>query len=311
MEGCVVGMHNLKNKTIFDNVKVSSEFPIFRILIDIPSSFLRPNPINHSTEVKTTPTFRITANFLENFRLKNILQTNATVHRDCVGRNINMSKGPYFQTTDHRNIFCTKHQWSVMYYSDGKGYVNQTFFSISRSETPPPLFSDPVSSYGAKTIPTHDTILSITINDHDKHLMIITIPNNIPTSIWMPLEIHSSARWHPQTYIFIKSKYLYQLINYSDGSSRTNQTFFFIMKYENSSPISSDSMQSDNITILAMDNITLNIDVDNEHSDLINITVLSTSLVRKLGAIGKTYPSSMAPLNFHLYQIESFYFYGA
>jgi hypothetical protein len=180
-----------------------------------------------------------------------------------------------------------------------------------RFETPYPLFSDPVSSGGAKTIPTHDTILSITINDHDKHLMIITIPNNIPTSNWMPLEIHSSARWHPQTYIFIKSKYLYQLTNYSEGSSRTNQTFFFIIKYENSSPVPSDPMQSDDITILVMDNITLNINVDNEHSDLINITVLSTSLVRKLDAIGKTHLSPMASLNFHLYQIESFYFYGA
>lgn len=179
-----------------------------------------------------------------------------------------------------------------------------------RFETPYPLFSDPVSSDSAKTIPPHDTYLSITLNDHDKHLMSITIPNS-PTSNWMPLEIHSSARWHPQTYIFIKSKYLYQLINYSDGSSRTNQTFFFIIKYENSSPISSDSMQSDDITIAAMDNITLNINVDNEHSDLINITVLSTSRVRKLGAIGKTHPSSIAPLNFHLYQIESFYFNGA
>lgn len=140
MEGCVVGMHNLKNKTIFDDVKVSSEFPIFRILIDIPSSFLRPNPIDHPTEVKTTPTFRITANFLENCRLKNIFQTNATVHRDCLGRNINMSKGLYFQTTDHRNIFCTKHQWSVVYNSDGKGYVNQTFFSLKIRNSPSIIF---------------------------------------------------------------------------------------------------------------------------------------------------------------------------
>lgn len=168
-----------------------------------------------------------------------------------------------------------------------------------------------MSSDGAKTIPTNDTILSITINDYDKHLMIITIPIDIPTLNWMPLEMHCSARWHPQTYIFNKSKYLYQWINYLDDSSRTNQTFFFIMKYENSPLMSSDSMQSDDITTLAMDNITLNINVDNEHSDLINITVLSTSLVRKLGAIGKTHPSSMAPSNFHLYQIESFYFYGA
>jgi hypothetical protein len=209
MEGRVFGMHTLKNKTIFDDVKVSLEFLKLRILIDIPSSFLRPNPINHSTEVKTTP--------------------------------------------------------------------------------------------------TNDTNLSITINDHDKHLMIITIPNNIPTLNWVPLEIHSSARWHPQTYIFIKSKYLFQWINYSDGSSRTDQTFFFNMKYENSSLISSDSMQSDDITTLAMDNITLNINVDNEYSDPINITVLSSFLVRKLGTIGKTHPSSMAPSNFNRIKLNHFF----
>jgi hypothetical protein len=201
-------------------------------------------------------------------------------------------------------------EFPVKFYSDDNSYVNLTFFSVSRSETPPQSFSDPVSSEDVKTIPINDTILSITLNDHVKHLMIITIPNNIPTSNWMPLEIRCSVRWHPQTYTFIKSKYFDQWINYPDDPNGTNQTLFFIMKYENSSPISSDSMRSDDITTFTMDNITMNINVDNEHSDLINITVLSTSLVRKLGAIGKIHPSSMAPSDFNLYQIEPFYFYG-
>jgi hypothetical protein len=190
-KGWVLGLHNLKNKTIYEEINEYSEFMLFGILLDIFSSLLRSNPNNHSTEVKT-----------------------------------------------------------------------------------------------------------------------ITISNNIPTSNWMPLEIHGSTLWHPPTYIFIKSKYLYQLINYSDDSSKTNQTFFFIVKYKISSLVSSDEKQLDNITVFVKDNTTLNINGDNENNDFIKITVLSASLDRKIGVIGKIHTSSMTSSNFHLYQIESFYFCG-